>query len=277
MTIKFFGHYLLNNGCITEEQLVEAVNYQTQNNSTLGELAVEKGFIKLKEANKINDKQRALDKRFGDVAISLGLLTETQIDELIALQKKNKVFFGEVLLLKNFISKDELDKELCIFNEEQNIEVQKIDDQIETMDNKELIKHSINVLQTLFLRVIHDNIKLVKIYPVSSVTSTDTISLQKMMGEENLDFALQAEDSVAINITSEYLKIPYTEMDEMVLDVLSEFVNVVLGNIAVKLSSDNIVVDLTPPNIIQASSIDNQYHAFEFTTTHGCLILYLKF
>ncbi|MCK4875717.1 MAG: hypothetical protein KAS26_07715, partial [Sulfurimonas sp.] len=71
MGIKFFGHYLLDEGKITNEQLSEVVEYQSKNNLSLGELAVREGFINTKEANIINDKQRSLDKRFGEIAVSL--------------------------------------------------------------------------------------------------------------------------------------------------------------------------------------------------------------
>lgn len=277
MEIKFFGHHLLNENKLTSEQLIEAVEYQTHNNLTLGQLAVKENFITTKEANKINDRQRSQDERFGDVAISLNLLTEEQINKLIDIQKANKVFFGEVLIIKGFFSKTELEKELETFNKEQNIEHQKIDTYIETLEDKNLIKQSINVLQTLYSRIIHDNIKLVNVSLTSSIINNGIIAKQNMRGDENMDFILQVEDNVAINITSQYLKMPCDMMDDLVADVVSEFVNVVLGNIAVKLSSDSIVVDLTPPKIIQTATLDKEHYTFEFTTTQGKLVLYLKF
>lgn len=277
MEIKFFGHYLLDKSILTSQQLVEAVEHQTSNNLSLGELAVKQNLISEKEANKINDMQRSQDQRFGEVAVSLNLLSELQIDALIAIQKENKVFFGEVLILKGFISKENLEKELSIFNQEQNIEVKKIDSKITSMDKQFIVKHSIDVLEVLYSRIIHDNIKLVNISQTASPSSDNgTIAMQKMRGDENINFALQVQDQVAINITKKYLKMDYDTMDEMVVDVIAEFVNVILGNIAVKLSSDNIVVDLTPPEIIDASAIDTSYYAFDFTTTQGKLSLYLK-
>jgi len=94
MGIKFFGHYLLDEGKLTNEQLTEAIEYQATRNLSLGELPVREGMITAKEDDLINDKQRTLDKRFGEVAISLDLLTDGQIVDLLQIQNKEKVFFG---------------------------------------------------------------------------------------------------------------------------------------------------------------------------------------
>jgi len=80
-----------------------------------------------------------------------------------------------------------------------------------------------------------------------------------------------------LQIASSFLKMPFESVDEDVEDVLGEFVNIVLGNIAVKLSSEDIIVDLTPPEIIdQADFEHSDYYCFDFTTTHGNLTLGLK-
>ncbi len=67
MAIKFFGHYLLDNNTLSSDQLIEAVEYQNSKNLSLGALAIREGMITVKQADTINDKQRSLDKRFGEV------------------------------------------------------------------------------------------------------------------------------------------------------------------------------------------------------------------
>ena len=67
----------------------------------------------------------------------------------------------------------------------------------------------------------------------------------------------------------------FDEVDEMVLDIMSEFVNVVLGNIAVKFSEGNVKVDLIPPVLLEKIDYE-KYLCFDFTTTQGNLTLLLK-
>jgi len=276
MGIKFFGHYLLDEGKLTSEQLTEAVDYQATQNLSLGELAVRESLITTKEANTINDKQRSLDKRFGEVAISLGLLTDPQIGDLLQIQKKEKVFFGEILILKKFMSEVELENELKNFEEQQQLEVVKLDDKIEAIDKDGVIKDSIAILQKLYSRIVLDHIKLVTIETQESA-SKGVIALQKMRGDIHLDFAIQPEDAVSLAIASKFLKMEFDDIDEMVLDIISEFVNVILGNIAVKFSQGNTKVDLTPPVLVEESEFaSSDYYSFNFTTTQGSLTLHLK-
>jgi len=276
MAIKFFGHYLLDNAKLTAEQLTEAVDYQSLKNLSLGEIAVRKQLITLKDAETINDKQRILDKRFGEVSISLGLLSEDQITMLLATQKKEKVFFGEVIVEKGFISQELLDQELQAFEREQKLESVALNDEIDTLDKDGIIKDSIAIFGKLYSRIVHDYIKLVGINK-QGVKRQGVIALQKMRGDLHLDFALQPEDPVSLAISQKFLKMEFDTVDEMVVDIISEFVNVILGNIAVKLSANSVRVDLTPPSIVENSQLDTkEYITFDFATTQGNLTLYLK-
>ena len=277
MGIKFFGHYLLDEGKLNNEQLVEAISYQSEHNLSLGELAVREGFITAKEADTINDRQRSLDKRFGEVAISLELLDDPQIDELLTIQKREKIFFGEILILKNFKSQDQLDAELAHFESEQKLEVVELDDKIAAIDKDGIIKDSIGILQKLYSRIVHDHIKLVQINSASEINRSGIIALQKMRGDVHLDFSLQPEDAVSLAISTKFLKMDFDAIDEMVIDIISEFVNVVLGNIAVKLSVGSTKVDLTPPITIEQDDFNYaDYYCFDFVTTQGNLTLCLK-
>ena len=276
MAIKFFGHYLLDEGKLTKEQLTEAVEYQSEKNLSLGELAVRENLITLKDAELINDKQRSLDKRFGEVSISLGLLTDELIENLLSMQKREKVFFGEVIIKKNFMSQEDLDTQLKLFEDLQKLEVVKLDDTIEKLDKDGIIKDSIGILQKLYPRIVHEYIKLVSINKEIN-TNGQVIFMQKMRGDIHLDFALQPEDKVSLIISKKFLKMDFDQVDEMVLDIISEFVNVILGNIAVKFSENSVKVDLTPPTMIQNNEFKkSEYLLFNFTTTQGNLALYLK-
>jgi CheY-specific phosphatase CheX len=277
MGIKFFGHYLLDEGKITSKQLTEVIEYQTKVNLSLGELAVRDGFISTKEANTINDKQRSLDKRFGEVAISLNLLSDIQVEKLLQIQKKEKKFFGEILIMKNFMSEEFLSIELARFKEQEHIEIIALDDKIKLIDKDDVIKNSIEIFQTLYLRIAHDPIKLIRMDSTSSINHKGIIAFQKMRGDIHLDFAIQPEDTVSLAISTEFLKTDFDTINDMVIDIICEFVNVVVGNIAVKFSAGSTKIDLSPPIVVEPSKFDySDYYSFEFATTHGNLILYMK-
>jgi len=276
MAIKFFGHYLLDEGKLTNEQLTEVVEFQSKNNLSLGEIAIREKLLTKKQANLINDKQRSLDKRFGEVAISLELLDELQIEKLLTTQRAEKLFFGDVLILKKMITQEVLTKELTLFEAQQKLDVVELEDIISTIDKENIFKDAISVLQTIYSRVVHDYIKLVKVEKAISTTQ-GILAMQKMRGDIHLDFAFQPVDPVALAISSKYLKMDFESVDEMVVDIISEFVNVVLGNIAVKFSEGSVKVDLTPPVLIEANKFDTaDFYSFDFVTTQGELRVYLK-
>ena len=252
MGIKFFGHYLLDEGKLTKEQLNEAVKYQNAKNLSLGEIAVREGMLERSQADKINEKQRVLDKRFGEVALELALLTQEQVESLLAIQKREKIFFGEVVVDKGFMTQKELDDALEAFERMQALEVVKLDDMVESVDKDGIIKQSITVLQKLYTRIAHDYIKLVDVELKTAIKSDDLLILQKLRGDIHLNFALQPESKVLLHLSEKFLKMPFSEVDEMVEDIAKEFVNIVLGNIAVKLSEHGgVKTELTPPQIIK--------------------------
>lgn len=276
MKVKFFGHYLLDENIISKEQLNAAITYQATKNLSLGELAVRENLITKKEADLINDKQRILDKRFGEVAQELNLLEDADIVRLLEIQKAEKVFFGEVLVLKNFMTEDEVAQALEKFEASQKLEVVKLSDKIEALDKEDLIKNAIAILQKLFLRIVHEPIKLVDVNTTTQ-SSGAIIALQKMRGDLHLDFCLQPDDALSLDIASKFLKMPFDTVDEMVIDIISEFVNVVLGNIAVKFSEANTKLELTPPESLERDAFNaEEYIAFEFVSTKGNLAMFVK-
>ena len=175
------------------------------------------------------------------------------------------------------MTQEDLEAALAEFEEQQRIEVVQLEDEIEAIDKDGIIKDSIGILQKLYSRIIHDHIKLVNVSSEEAVISSGIIALQKMRGDIHLDFALQPEDAVSLAISTKYLKMEFDEVDEMVIDIIAEFVNVVLGNIAVKFSEGNTKINLTPPTIMDSDTFDySEYYCFDFVTTQGNLTLCMK-
>lgn len=277
MAIKFFGHYLVDEKKLTNEQLIEVADYQSTRNLSLGEWAVDAGLITAKDAQKINDMQKTLDKRFGDVAIELGLLNESQIEMLLKKQKDTRVYFGEAVVLKGFMTQEELDNTLKEFENSQKEKTDDLNTQIDNLPNAEAIKDSIETFQTIYFRIIQNNIKLVDVYINESLNKEGIISTQNMRGDQHMDFALQCIGEVTADIASKYLKMPFEKDDEDLPDALNEFLNVILGNIAVKFSDKEDIVELTPPLCVDQNTFKYQeYVCFDFITSKGTITFCIK-
>ena len=116
---RFFGEFLLARGLISTEQLLSAVEYQGKNNPRLGELAKSLGLVTDADAERINGMQQREDLLFGEAAVRLGLLSPTQLDEMLTTQEDSHVRFGEVLETLGYLDAQAIDAALKDYLEEE--------------------------------------------------------------------------------------------------------------------------------------------------------------
>jgi len=103
MKPRFFGHYLLANGLITAPQLLAAVEYQERNNPRLGELAVSMGLATQFEVEQIHALQATKDLRFGDAAQQLGLLDREKVARAVGAQQDRHLQLGQALAALGYL------------------------------------------------------------------------------------------------------------------------------------------------------------------------------
>lgn len=71
---------------------------------------------------------------------------------------------------------------------------------------------------------------------------------------------LAFHNDIACEIASKMCMMPIEALDDISLSALCELGNMVLGNAATVLSTKNILIDITPPTVIQGNfHIDNSY------------------
>ena len=97
MFSQFFGHYLLENKKITAEQFSSCMKYIMTNRVKLGLIAENEGLLTGKQATELNQLQMQTDKRFGDLAVEKGYLTESDVSYLLGLQGNPYLIFIQAL------------------------------------------------------------------------------------------------------------------------------------------------------------------------------------
>lgn len=113
-----FGSYLLAQGLITERQLVEALDRQSQSRLSLGRLAFEREILDVEQIIAILDEQKGKGLRFGETAVALGWLEDLQLQELLELQEHTLRPLGQVLAEAGVLPIDVLERELERFEAE---------------------------------------------------------------------------------------------------------------------------------------------------------------
>ncbi|HUU26864.1 MAG TPA: hypothetical protein VM123_03560 [archaeon] len=93
-----FGQFLLEQGLIDAEQLMDGLEFQKKNNKVFGELAVECGLLDRKTVLGIVARQLYDDKDCGDIAVEMGFLSREDRDRLLHLQQEKHVYLGDALV-----------------------------------------------------------------------------------------------------------------------------------------------------------------------------------
>jgi len=120
VSVKFFGQHLLEQGLLTPEQLVTAIELQETRNQKIGVYAQRRGVLTGAQAEEIAARQRTEDRRFGEIAIELGYLTIAQIDELITMQQNDHLYLGGAIVVLGYLDKAAIERELAIFKADQS-------------------------------------------------------------------------------------------------------------------------------------------------------------
>lgn len=73
MFTQLLGSYLLSNKLITYPQLLDAMEYQKSVKLKLGILAINTCFMTANQVEEVHERQKKIDKKFGEIAIKLNL------------------------------------------------------------------------------------------------------------------------------------------------------------------------------------------------------------
>jgi hypothetical protein len=118
MFCRCFGNYLLGKNIITQEQLDHILDYRKSNRVKLGLIAVEQKLLTTTKAEEINHLQMKMDKRFGDIAIEKGYLTEEEVSKLLKLQGTPYLLFVQAVTEHDMLSKEKVDACLVGFQKD---------------------------------------------------------------------------------------------------------------------------------------------------------------
>lgn len=249
MGIKFFGQYLLEKGAISKEQLLTAVDMQSNVNVPLGTIALDKGFLTPAQVKKINTEQQRTDKKFGEIALDIKLLTQEQLNEILDTQKNRRLYLGEALVQKGFLTPEKLQKQLDAYKKEQEKDEKELVEIFKHIPEPKIVSAFVDLTIKMFLRVAGKQIVKAK----SCTTNIKDIKLydwtisQHAENDVKLNYLLNLPENLLLKIISSMLNKKIESLTEDTLDVAKEFVNITCGNAASKLSTNGLKIKLKPP------------------------------
>lgn len=254
MSNKFFGQYLLELGIINKHELLLAIDLQKASHLSLGEIAINKGYLTQGEATAINLEQQRTDERFGSLAVSMGHLISKQVSELFIMQQNLRKFFGEVLVEQNIVSKPVLLEHLEAHADLKRKSTLKLDSAVYAHKHGKFIADAISVAVRLFLRVAKTNIQVSNI----STEDVDIKSVELAFSQEThipdpIKAGFIMEQALIQEVANHFLNFDIGNNPEVSQDAVCEFLNIILGNALASHCKEG-VTSLSPPVINEKGS-----------------------
>lgn len=264
MFSQFFGNYLLENQKITAEQFDSCMNYIKANRVKLGLIAETEGLLTSQQATELNNLQMQSDKRFGDLAVEKGYLTDADVSYLLSKQGNPYLIFVQALEENDILSRSEIESCLRAFKDDNGFS----DSVLEAIQNgnieqmlpafvdteNERYRELIGLALRNIVRFVSSYLRIEKGEFVSSFTSK-YVAYQKTVGDYDgfLGFTSDTEDLLII--ASNYAKEEFTSVDEDALDSIGEFTNCINGLYAAELSYKDVHIDMCPPELLFDATI----------------------
>ncbi len=256
MVSSIIGAYLTGKGVISEEQFQEVLYLQQKVRVKLGLIAVAEGLMSGAEADRVNRQQALQDKRFGDLAVEMGYLTEGQVESLLKKQGNAYMAFAQALDDLGLISIEQLEQCMVDFKEEKNLtnsdlEVIKSDDIDRILPlylpaGCENYVEAAGVCVRTLARFVDSSVYPERAYLAEQIDS-DGAAIQYAEGNPSVTMGLSGIGSALLPLASIFGQADFAELDEEAIDAVAEFVNCVLGLYASSISLRGVELELCPP------------------------------
>jgi CheY-specific phosphatase CheX len=238
---------------LTKEQIIEVLDSESGDEVSPGIVAIHKGFMTANEVEKVQLKQVSSDKLFSEVAEEFGFITKEQAEEIKKERHEVTLSFMQAIVDKGFMSLRELQRALEEYRLANEHAAEHSDLEADGLkinpDNAKMYGQYINAF-THALRKFA-SLKSKARAAAKKLDYTDKwLVAQTIKGEETLGTGILASRDVLFALAKAYSKEEIEDdEEELALDSVAEFLNVLNGLFVVSLSNQHIDVDLEAQRI----------------------------
>ncbi len=250
MSVKFFGQFLIDQGELDASHIREALGLMEAENISLGGWAIRQGFMQQVDVAKVNAEQRRNDSQFGDLAVSMELLTSDQLVDVLQRQREKRLPIGEALVRLGHLAADRLGVLLDAYKTDQ---AQYDVGEVELPDglaSRRVTRYVIDLLPRFMLRVAKLQVKVGEVRPFTKAPEYAQVRVSVPIKDtRGLDVTLICDSAFAEALASAASGLTIADLDpEMVADGVGEFLNVLAGNAASAVAKEGYPVELGPPD-----------------------------
>jgi len=252
MAVKFFGQFLVEQGIVTNESLLNAINIQEKNNLKLGEMAISMGLVTPKEIEKAHNAQMTKDMKLGDLLVEMGFLTLIQLNDIITRQNNTHLYIGEALVQIGAMTNEQLQLHLDAFKVDQSEYISNgIDLPISSANNK-IWEMTADLTYKMITRILDLQFRSGKCTIATVIPPNFMLAAMDFSGDVQARYMISVSEVLQQSIAKAILNEDSVDGEpvEVLEDTVMEFINVVCGNIAAKASQMGVIININPPETI---------------------------
>lgn len=252
----YFGKYLVEKNKISPTQFTTILQEQKKTKVKLGLIAVTEKLLTDKQAEEINEIQKRLDQRFGDIAVEKGYLKTDDVTHLLNMQGNPYLQFVQVCTENNILNIQEIEAGLVQYMNDNDLSATDLE-ALKSGDIDRIIPifvdaeipyagECISLTVRNLVRFINSNVVLGKAYKVHDYTF-EALASQNVVGEHDIFLGLASKGDALLSVAEPFAKEKFEGMNDDAFDSVCEFINCTNGIYASKLSHEDVQIDMTPP------------------------------
>ena len=256
MVSSIVGNYLVDHGIISFEQFMDLLAEQQKVRVKLGLIAVAEGLMTQDEADRVNNLQAVMDKRFGDIAVEKGYLTDGQVEALLKKQGNAYLAFAQALENQQLLTVEQLEQYMIDFQRDNNLTLSDMED-LKSDDVDRIIPLYMPTGYDKYLNAAGTALRTImrcvdnEIYPekayITEKCEGENAATQYMDGEQSVTCGMIGKGQALLPVASIFGKEQFSEVNEDALDAIGELLNCINGLYASALSQSGVSMELYPP------------------------------
>ena len=276
MANRYFSQYLLNKGVLTSDNAGRMLAKSLNVTPELSVLALEKGLINSEQALEL-----VAADGFIRAALGRNYLTALQLDDLKKAVPERSACLGQVLLDEGVVDLSELAR---LFEESAAPDCRPVGAAVHDMlvswnadeNDYEYIKDYVELFLGALQRFMNTDAVIVRGGNSDGVDTT-YLTYQSMGGALRLTVGCRMTGDVMLTMANRFSGEELTSVDEMAVDCLEEFCNVLNGLYIVNMSGKSQDMDLDMPRTVENGEPagDNVFQ-LRIETEFGSFVLYLS-
>jgi len=232
--MKFFGQFLLERGAVDSEALLNVLAFLRHDTPPLCALAVEKGCFTPDQMADLDRQHGKTKRKHLTLAALNGMLTFPRLSALHAETDCGRWhFLAEALLETGDLSLVQMSGLLAAYRDEREraskMPVTGVD--LADVPHRDVLLPVLRITLELFLRYTRQLVRITGVAVGEASWADDGhVFAQTVSGTGGFTYALALPGALTLSIARSMLQQEFAAVDDLVLDAVSEFVNVVVGN-----------------------------------------------